>query len=446
MVSDLFSLMLIPIVFVVSTLLSSLFLLGGIAFATVFERKTIAIMQNRRGPNRAGWFGLLQAIGDAVKLMTKAQISKKQTSILFFYFAPFSALFISWFMAYFVMFASLDDFSLYFLFIWTSLNVYSLPLAGVVTSHSKFAFLGGMRSFSQLLSYELSLSVLFLIIIIYTGTPILFGVLEFQRSHLSLCYSMFPVFIIWFIVILAETNRVPFDLPEAEAELVAGFATEYSSFSFAAFFLAEYGCMLIYSYITALVFFYPYSPTLFTVFFFFLFVWTRTTLPRYKVDQLLWIGWYCFLPITLLLYVVYYYRLSLFNIFGSTSFFFVSFLNKSDVSFSNKYVVLNGRSFAYLQKREKYPFYKSLRLFTPLAFLKDGDRLFASVGSMKQNKALSSRFWMFIPFFSSLFSYFQLLSAAHGVFFSYLSNVLRFWVLLVILLLVRCFCFFVLLY
>lgn len=229
MVSDLFSLMLIPIVFVASTLFSSLFLLGGIAFATVFERKTIAIMQNRRGPNRAGWFGLLQAIGDAVKLMTKAQISKKQTSILFFYFAPFSALFISWFMAYFVMFASLDDFSLYFLFIWTSLNVYSLPLAGVVTSHSKFAFLGGMRSFSQLLSYELSLSVLFLIIIIYTGTPILFGVLEFQRSHLSLFYSMFPVFIIWFIVILAETNRVPFDLPEAEAELVAGFATDRKS-------------------------------------------------------------------------------------------------------------------------------------------------------------------------------------------------------------------------
>lgn len=279
------------VVLIFSIVFCVVFLLGAIAFCTVFERKSIAVLQNRRGPNRAGFFGLLQAIGDGVKLVTKAQVSKKQTSTYLYFFAPFCALFLSWFFAFYLTFNCMDDFSIYYLLIWTSLNVYSVPVAGLVTSHSKFAFLGGVRSLSQLLSYELSLTVIFLTIVVYTGTPVLGEVVEFQVNNIALCFSMFPVLVLWFILLLAETNRVPFDLPEAEAELVAGFATEYSSFAFAAFFLAEYGSMLLYSYLTALLFFGSFNPFLLTVFLFFCFVWARTTFPRFKVDQLLWIGW-----------------------------------------------------------------------------------------------------------------------------------------------------------
>jgi len=300
-----------------SIVLCVVFLLGAIAYSTVFERKTIAILQNRRGPNRAGFFGLLQAIGDGVKLVTKAQVSKKQTSLYLYYFAPFCALFLSWFLAFFMTFAMFHDWSLYFILIWTSLNVYSLPIAGIVTSHSKFAFLGGIRSLAQLLSYELSLGVVFLIIVEYTSSPMLAQLTEFQLNDVSLGYGLFPVFCLWFILLLAETNRVPFDLPEAEAELVAGFATEYSSFAFAAFFLAEYASMLVFSYLTAMLFFSTYWTTAFAVFFFFVFVWTRTTLPRFKIDQLLWLGWFLFLPLSLCLFVVYFYHLTIFNVLNA---------------------------------------------------------------------------------------------------------------------------------
>ena len=179
------------------------------AYSTVFERKTIAVLQNRRGPNRGGFFGLLQAIGDGVKLVTKAQISKKQTSIFLYFFAPFCALFLSWFLTFFTTFGMFHDWSLYFLLVWTSLNVYSLPLAGLVTSHSKFALLGGVRSFAQLLSYELSLSILFMIFLVYSGTPVVGEILELQHNNGSLFFALFPLFFVWFIVLLAETNRVP---------------------------------------------------------------------------------------------------------------------------------------------------------------------------------------------------------------------------------------------
>lgn len=424
---EIFSVLLMPLLLLVSVLLCSLFLLGAIAFSTVFERKTIAILQNRRGPNRAGWFGLLQAIGDGVKLVTKAQVSKKQQSPSSYFFAPFAALFLSWFMAYFMLFASFDDFSLYFLLIWTSLNVYSLPLAGIVTSRSRFALLGGIRSFAQLLSYELGLSVIFLTIVVYTGTPILGGVMEFQVSHESLFYSMLPVFLIWFVIILAETNRVPFDLPEAEAELVAGFATEYSSFAFAAFFLAEYGSMLIYSYLTALLFFYPISPSLLTVFFFFVFVWARTTLPRYKVDQLLWIGWYCFIPLTLVLYVVYYFRFNFIGFFTGSLF---SFIGIGSTSISNRYNVVNKKAFMLLQKKGELDNLKIISRkvwIFGVDFFKDLGRLieFISHKYLKEvpEKPVPSKTWLVLPIFNVFFSYFQLLSCAHGVYTFSLLNI-----------------------
>lgn len=408
--SNVFSIFLIPFLLILSVIISVLCLLGAIAFSTVYERKTIAVLQNRRGPNRAGWFGLLQAIGDGVKLVTKAQISKKQSSLWFYYFAPFSALFLSWYLAYFMLFAAFDDYSLYFLLIWTSLNVYSLPIAGIVTSHSRFALLGGIRSFAQLLSYELGLSVLFLVIVVYTGTPILGSIFEFQRSTTSLFYSMLPVFFIWFVIILAETNRVPFDLPEAEAELVAGFGTEYSGFSFAAFFLAEYGSMISYSYLTSLLFFYNYSTSLMTTLLFFLFVWTRTTLPRYRVDQLLWIGWYCFVPLTLLLYVLYYFR---FNFIGFFSFSPLLMLLDFKKPLSTKYNIVNQKAFMVLHKKNK--------LYTKHSnFLNNFSAI--RVNSLSHEFSYSSKTWLFLPLFNVFFSYYQLLCSAHGIYYVTLLN------------------------
>lgn len=382
-----------------SILLCVVFLLGAIAYSTVFERKTIAILQNRRGPNRAGFFGLLQAIGDGVKLVTKAQVSKKQTSLYLYYFAPFCALFLSWFLAFFMSFAMFHDWSLYFILIWTSLNVYSLPIAGIVTSHSKFAFLGGIRSLAQLLSYELSLGVVFLIIVEYTSSPMLAQITEFQLNDVSLGYGLFPVFCLWFILLLAETNRVPFDLPEAEAELVAGFATEYSSFAFAAFFLAEYASMLVFSYLTALLFFSTYWTTALAVFFFFIFVWTRTTLPRFKIDQLLWLGWFLFLPLSLCLFVVYFYHLTLFNVVNALGVAFFApvycFQNNTVVSRFKK-----GKSTNNLNQ-----------LFS-------GSASFAARKKPSNAHNFLSRCyvgggsWLFLPMFNLLFSLYQLITVS----------------------------------
>lgn len=388
----------IPVsIHLLTIVLCVIFLLGAIAYSTVFERKSIALLQNRRGPNRAGFFGLLQAIGDGVKLVTKAQVSKKQTSVYLYYLPPVSALFLSWFLAFFMAFAMYHDWSLYFLLIWTSLNVYSLPIAGIVTSHSKFAFLGGIRSLAQLLSYELSLGVVFLIIVVYTSSPMLAQILEFQFGDVSLGNGLLPSFALWFILLLAETNRVPFDLPEAEAELVAGFATEYSSFAFAAFFLAEYASMLVFSYLTALLFFSTYPIIVLGVSTFFVFVWTRTTLPRFKIDQLLWLGWFLFLPLSLCFFVVVFYHFTIFNVFsglGGAALLSPMYMYK-DIGRKPVVTRTSRRTFKVVRRSHSYYYdHRTKHTDTPSI-----SHLFGGGGS--------STYWLYLPLANLLFSLYQ---------------------------------------
>lgn len=434
-----------PIFFIVGVVVFVLVLLGSIAFCTVYERKAIAVLQNRRGPNRAGFFGLIQALGDGVKLMLKAQISKKQTSLYFFYFAPFSALCLSWFLGFYIMFSSFDDFSIYFFLIWSSLNAYSLPLAGFSTSHSKFALLGGVRSFSQLLSYELCLAVVLLIVVSYTQTPILGEIIQFQIEHKCLLRSLSPVFIVWFISICAETNRVPFDLPEAEAELVAGFATEYASFAFAAFFLAEYGSILVYSYMTSLLFCNIKLSVPCTVFFFFVFSWVRTTLPRYKVDQLLWIGWYVLLPVSLVLFIFYFSNANiiglllsdLFNLIGfffsSVWFFLVGLVKPSSIflfflpfgQINNKYQVIQHQNHTYrvgTNRTTKLRWFKRKQdIFThnTTVDLDRDDSPSFILPLLVGDKQVASSSWLLVPLVTALGSLYHLLAAANGVSYSF---------------------------
>lgn len=305
-----------------------------VAFITLLERKLIASVQRRRGPNKAGIVGVIQAFADAIKLLTKEFIMPKKANLFFFLFAPVLAFFISFvmwsllpFSSAFSMFSSHYD--LLFLFSFSSLGVYSIFLSGWA-SHSRYAFLGGLRSVAQMLSYELSFGVIFLFfIIINGGDGSLYNIMIMQHSvwYSILGWNFFPFFFIWilfFFVSLAELNRVPFDLPEAEAELVAGYNIEYSSLPFALFFLGEYSMMLVFSTISSILFFGGYSsfmdlgsPILDSIFLSFkiishmyLIILIRACLPRYRYDQLIKIGWKLVLPLTCLvcyLYLTIYY-------------------------------------------------------------------------------------------------------------------------------------------
>lgn len=320
--------------FIIHYVLSSLFLIIGlliaVAFFTLLERKAMASMQRRKGPNVVGFWGLLQPLADGLKLLAKEIIVPRRASIKVFIGSPLYTFLMSlmgWCVIPWsseVMFSD-PKLSALYVFAVSSLGVYGVLLAGW-SSNSKYAFLGGLRSAAQMISYEVSLGFILVIIAIFSGTYNLREIV-FKQETVWYCFPLFPLVIIFFVSMLAETNRAPFDLPEAEAELVSGYNTEYSSIIFAMFFLGEYSSMLLMAALMVIFFFGGWLPPFLFHFeilegFWFLikitfiafsYVWVRATLPRYRYNQLMSIGWKIFLPITFGLLLFYAGLLILFD-------------------------------------------------------------------------------------------------------------------------------------
>ena len=298
-------------------------LILAVAYLTYIERKVIAAMQLRIGPNYVGPFGLLQPIADALKLLHKEPIIPTKANPVLFLSAPvitFTLSLLAWAVIPlgpdFVL-ANINVGVLY-LFAISSLSVYGIIIAGWA-SNSKYPFLGALRSAAQMVSYEISIGFVMITVLLCTGSLNLRQIVLAQQN-MWFVIPLFPMFVIFFISILAETNRAPFDLPEAEAELVAGYNVEYSSMPFALFFLGEYANMILMSAMTSILFLggwlppcnrapFTYIPgfvwfALKISLILFLFLWVRATLPRYRYDQLMHLGWKVFLPITLVSVIV----------------------------------------------------------------------------------------------------------------------------------------------
>ena len=294
-------------------------LLICVAFLTLAERKVMAAMQLRKGPNVVGPFGLLQPFADALKMVMKETIIPSGANRVLFIMAPMIT-FILAILAWAVIpvsdgwaIADLNVGVLY-LFAISSLGVYGIIIAGWA-SNSKYPFLGAMRSAAQMVSYEVSMGFVLVTVMLCTGSLNLTAIVRAQ-THMWYCLPLFPMFVIFFISALAETNRSPFDIPEGESEIVAGFFVEYSSMSFGLFFLGEYANMILMSALTTILFLggwlAPFNIEPFTwipgVFWFlgkvvcllFVFIWVRATFPRYRYDQLMRLGWKVFLPLSLL--------------------------------------------------------------------------------------------------------------------------------------------------
>jgi NADH-quinone oxidoreductase subunit H len=297
------------------TIILILPLLLSVAYFTLAERKILSSIQRRKGPNVVGTFGLLQPLADGLKLFVKETILPSNCDVVLFIFAPILTFFLSllsWVVIPFgkgMSYAELNIGILYLLAI-SSLGVYGIIIAGW-SSNSKYAFLGALRSSAQMVSYELTIGFSILSVIICTKSLNLIEIVLCQEK-IWYCIPLFPIFIIFFISSLAETNRHPFDLPEAEAELVSGYNVEYSAMGFALFFLGEYANMLLMSSLNTILFlggwlapfylnFIP-DPIWFGIkisFFVILFILARAILPRYRYDQLMRLGWKVFLPFTL---------------------------------------------------------------------------------------------------------------------------------------------------
>jgi NADH-ubiquinone oxidoreductase chain 1 len=314
----------------------------SVAFVTVAERKTMASMQRRLGPNVVGYYGLLQAFADALKLLLKEYIAPTQANIILFFLGPIITLIFSLLGYLVVPYGSglyISDFSLGIIYMLavSSLATYGILLAGW-SANSKYAFLGSLRSTAQLISYELILSSVILLVVLLSGSLNLISIVESQRV-ISFVFPLFPLFLIFFIGSIAETNRAPFDLAEAESELVSGFMTEHSSVIFVFFFLAEYASIILICALNSLLFlggylsivpldilinilnvFFNVKETIFfdliinisssplnlaikTSVLIFVFIWVRASFPRIRFDQLMSVCWTVLLPV-IIAYIV----------------------------------------------------------------------------------------------------------------------------------------------
>jgi NADH-quinone oxidoreductase subunit H len=293
-------------------------LLICVAMLTYFERKVIGAIQLRKGPNVVGPFGLLQPFADALKLLTKETIVPTGANRIVFMMAPMLTLLLSlvaWAVIPFGYGLVLADINvgILYLFAISSLGVYGIIMAGWA-SNSKYAFLGAMRSAAQMVSYEVSIGFVIITVLLCVGSLNLSDIVMAQKT-VWFFIPLFPMFIIFFVSALAETNRSPFDLPEGESEIVAGYFVEYSSMSFAMFFLGEYAAMILMSGMTTILFLGGWLPpfdvaplnwipglvwfALKTAACLFVFLWVRATMPRYRYDQLMRLGWKVFLPFSL---------------------------------------------------------------------------------------------------------------------------------------------------
>nr|AXS63616.1 NADH dehydrogenase subunit 1 [Diplogale hosei] len=288
-------------------------ILLAVAFLTLVERKVLGYMQFRKGPNIVGPYGLLQPIADAVKLFTKEPLRPLTSSVSMFIMAPILALSLALTMwVPLPMPYSLINMNLGILFMlaMSSLAVYSILWSGWA-SNSKYALIGALRAVAQTISYEVTLAIILLSILLMNGSFTL-NTLIITQEHLWLIIPSWPLAMMWFISTLAETNRAPFDLTEGESELVSGFNVEYAAGPFALFFLAEYANIIMMNILTTILFFgafhNPYMPELYTINFTIktliltiTFLWIRASYPRFRYDQLMHLLWKNFLPLTLAL-------------------------------------------------------------------------------------------------------------------------------------------------
>jgi NADH-quinone oxidoreductase subunit H len=307
---------------IILTILKSLALivplLIGVAYLTYAERKVLGAIQLRKGPNVVGPFGLWQPFADAIKMLMKETIIPSGANRALFVLAPmltFGLAVAAWAVIPVNNHWAVANINVGILYIFaiSSLGVYGIIIAGWA-SNSKYAFLGALRSAAQMVSYEVSMGFVIVTVILCVGSQNLNDIVLAQR-HIWFAIPLFPMFIIFFISGLAETNRAPFDLAEGDTEIVAGFFVEYSAMSFALFFLGEYANMFLISATTTVLFLggwlspIPFAPFTWVpgVFWFilkifvclFVFLWVRATLPRYRYDQIMALGWKVFLPISL---------------------------------------------------------------------------------------------------------------------------------------------------
>jgi len=293
-------------------------LLIAVAYLTLAERKVMASMQRRKGPNVVGFFGLFQPLADGLKLLIKEPVLPNSSNTVIFLMAPvvtFMLSLIVWAVIPFDYGVVLADLNVGILYVFavSSIAVYGVLMAGW-SSNSKYAFLGALRSAAQMVSYEVSIGLILIAVLLCVGSLNLSEIVLAQKQ-VWFGLPLFPLLLLFFISCLAETNRAPFDLPEAEAELVAGYNVEYSSMGFALFFLGEYANMIMMSGLCAILFLGGWLPPLDfailywipggfwfglkIVFFLFLYIWVRAAFPRYRYDQLMKLGWKVFLPLSL---------------------------------------------------------------------------------------------------------------------------------------------------
>ena len=293
-------------------------LLISVAYFTIAERKLMGSIQRRRGPNVIGFLGLLQPLADGLKLFVKETIFPSNSNVIIFIIAPlltFILSLIGWAVIPLSENIVISDLNLgvLYLFAISSLSVYGIVMAGW-SSNSKYPFLGSLRSAAQMISYEVSIGFIIVNICVCSGSFNLSDIVLMQQN-VWFILPLFPMFVLFYISMLAETNRHPFDLPEAEAELVSGYNVEYSAMTFALFFLGEYANMLLMSAFSSILFLGGWLPpinvfplTLIPFSFWFslklivgviFFILTRAALPRYRYDQLMYIGWKSFLPVSL---------------------------------------------------------------------------------------------------------------------------------------------------
>jgi NADH-quinone oxidoreductase subunit H len=290
----------------------------GVAYLTYAERKVLAAIQLRKGPNVVGPFGLWQPFADAIKMLTKETIIPSGANRALFILAPmltFSLAMLAWAVIPVNNGWAIADINvgILYLFAISSLGVYGIIIAGWA-SNSKYAFLGALRSAAQMVSYEVSMGFVLVTVLLCVGSLNLTDIVLAQ-TRVWFFIPLFPMFIIFFVSGLAECNRAPFDLPEGESEIVAGFFVEYSSMSFGLFFLGEYANMILMSAMTSILFLGGWLPPLSLAPFtwipgpiwlilkiclcLFVFIWVRGTFPRYRYDQLMRLGWKVFLPFSL---------------------------------------------------------------------------------------------------------------------------------------------------
>jgi len=323
---ELFNLYGLPLIIIVAkVVLITLPLMVCIAYLTYAERKVLAAMQLRQGPNMVGPFGLLQPLADGLKLFSKETIYPTVANKTIFILAPmltFALSLVAWAVMPFAEGWVLADINVgvLYLFAISSLGVYGILMAGWA-SNSRYAFLGGLRSAAQMVSYEVSIGFVLVTVLLTTGSLNLSDIVLAERPW-WVGVLLFPMFVIFVISALAETNRCPFDLPEGESELCGGYNVEYSSMVFALFFLGEYANMILMSGMTTVLFLGGWLPpfgielpflawvpgivwfALKTCAILFIFLWSRATLPRYRYDQLMRLGWKIFLPFSLIWVVV----------------------------------------------------------------------------------------------------------------------------------------------